>query len=95
MIGLKQFLLNTIARNFIVYHCVKEMKNFVQHRNFLNDMNQNPISSKLYQGATEYKISAHKFLRYNVHKILETYMQTDRQNFSNNGQIVFRTSKNI
>ena len=58
MIGLKQIVLGRIARNFILYHCVKEIKNFEQHRNFLSDMHQNLISTKLYQGATEYKVSS-------------------------------------
>ena len=65
----------TIVRNFFLYHCFKEIKNNEQHRNFLSDIHQNLISSNLYQGATEYKvssISADKFLRNSVHKILET-----------------------
>ena len=35
MIGLKLFVLGTIARNFVLYHCVKEIKIFEQHRNFI------------------------------------------------------------
>ena len=58
MIGLKQSRLYTIGQNFVPYHCVKEIKNIEQHWNFLNDMHQNLISSKLYQGATEYKVSS-------------------------------------
>ena len=68
--------------HFVLYHCVKEIKNFKQHRSFSSDMHQNLISTKLYQGGTEYKvssISAHWFLSYSVHKILETYRQTERQ----------------
>ena len=58
IIGLKLFKLGTIAHNFILYHCVKETINFEQHRNILNYMHQNLIITKLYQGATEYKVSS-------------------------------------
>ena len=47
-----------IARNFVLYHSVKEIKNLEQQRNCLSDMHQNLISSNLYQGATEYKVSS-------------------------------------
>ena len=43
----------TNARNFILYRCVIE--NFEQHRNFLSDMHQNLIRTKLYQDPTKYK----------------------------------------
>ena len=36
-------------------HYVKGIKNFEQHRNTLSDIHQNLISTKLHQGATEYK----------------------------------------
>ena len=82
LIGLKLFALDTIASNFVLYHCVKQIKNIEQHRNFLSDRHQNLISTNLYQDATEYKVSSiseHKFLSYSVHKILKTYRQTDWQ----------------
>ena len=53
--------------HIVLPHCVKEIKNFEQYKNFLSDMHQNLISFKLYQGATEYKVSSisgHYFLRY-------------------------------
>ena len=34
----------------------KEIKNFEQHQNFLSDMHQNPISTKLHQCKTELKV---------------------------------------
>ena len=88
--------MGTIARNFVLYHCVKEIKNFEQHRNFLSDMHQNLIRTKLYQDATEYKVSSvsfisswetvcTKFWRHN------TYIQT----FSKYDQFVFKTCKSI
>ena len=52
-----QFLLGAIARNFVLYHCIKEIKNFEQHRNFLTNIHQNLISTKFYQDAAEYKFS--------------------------------------
>ena len=75
-------------------HCVNEIKNVERQRNFLNNMHQTVISTKLCRGATEYKvssISAHSFLSYNVCKILEIYIQT----VSKNGQIMFRTPQNM
>ena len=57
MIGLKLFVLHTIARNFDPYNCGKEIKNIEQHRIFLSDMQQYQISTNLYQGATEYTVS--------------------------------------
>ena len=53
--------------------CVKEFKN--SNSGNLSNMHRNLISSKLYQGPTECKvsfISADQFLRYSIHKILET-----------------------
>ena len=41
-------LLGTITRNFVLYHCVKGIDNFEQHQNFLSDMHQNLISTRLY-----------------------------------------------
>ena len=58
-----------------IYHCVKEIKNFEQYRNFLSDMHQNRISNKLHQDTTQHKVSsvtAYLFLRYSVYKIFET-----------------------
>ena len=46
---------------FCPSYCVKELKNFEQHR-FLSDMHQNLINTKLYQGAIE-----HTFLSNFVH----------------------------
>ena len=40
---------------FVLYHCDKEIKNFEKHPNFLSDMHQNLINTKLYQGTTECK----------------------------------------
>ena len=58
MIGLKLSVLGTIARYFVLHHCVKEIKDIEQDRNFLSDMHQNLISTTLYQGTTEYKVSS-------------------------------------
>ena len=56
MIGLKLFLLDTTAHNFVLYYCVKKIKTIEQHWNFLSDIHQNLISTNLYQDATEYKV---------------------------------------
>ena len=58
MFGLKYIVLGKIARNFILYHCVKEIRNFEQQRNFLSNIHQNVLSNKLYKDATEYKLSS-------------------------------------
>ena len=42
---------------FCSYHCVKKFKNFEQHRNFLSDIHQNVIGTKLCIVVTEYKVS--------------------------------------
>ena len=74
MIDLKLLVPSTIARNFVLYHCVKEIKYFEQHRNFLSDVRQNLISAKLHKGESEYKVSSFSaFLRYSVYKILDPY----------------------
>ena len=57
-------------------------ENLTQQRHLLRDIHQNPLSPKLYQGITEYKISlisVHQFLRYSA-KIFwrHTYLQTAR-----------------
>ena len=41
----------------VLYHCVKEIKNSEQHRNFKSDMHQYLIRNKLHPGTTEYKVS--------------------------------------
>ena len=45
-----------MARNFVLYHSVKEIKIFEQQRNFLSEMYQNLIRTSLYQDATKYKV---------------------------------------
>ena len=50
---LKLFVLDTIALNFVGYHCVKEIKNFELQQNFLSNMHQTLISTKLYEGGTK------------------------------------------
>ena len=74
--------MGTTPRNFLLYIVhITEIKNFEQHRNFLSDIHRNRTGTKLYQGATEYKVSliyAHLCLRYSFYKMLETYIQTDR-----------------
>ena len=48
IIGLKLFVLGTIAGIFVLNHCVTEIKNFKQELNFWSDLYQNLISAKLH-----------------------------------------------
>ena len=38
---------DTIALNFVLYHCIKEIKNIEERQNFMNDMHQNHIKVQL------------------------------------------------
>ena len=70
-----------ISNNFVLYPCIDEIKNFEQQQIFLSDIHQNLNSTKLHKNATVdnvSSISAHEFLRYSVHKILETYIHIYR-----------------
>ena len=74
----------------VLYYCVKQMKKLEKHKNFWSDIHKNLTSTKLYQDATEYKISSisePKFLRYSVKKFWRhTYKQTDFLKCSNRVQ---------
>ena len=43
---------------FILYRCIKEIKKFRTTSEFLSNIHQNLIHTKLYQDATKYKVSS-------------------------------------
>ena len=62
-IGLNLFLFNRIPCIFVLYRCVKEITHFELHRDFLSDVHQNLINTKLLCGHCNSRINERKSMK--------------------------------